>query len=98
MSLLEWSFVTATTDGRIISMDGFTPNVEVYVQDVCKTDGWDVEHANFDSEPPTFWQLILSRPLQPMMPTRGHLDDAVIVGVGTGGSTGGTHGASHETL
>jgi hypothetical protein len=87
MGLMEWSFVTATTDGHIVSLDGRIPQHPLTVRDLCTGDGWDVEHATITDHPdaPTYWRLILSRPLQPMMPTRGHLDDSVIVGIASSG-------------
>ena len=79
MNLMEWAFATAHTDGTLISMDGSPALVEMTVQTICKYQGWEIEHAVYDHKV-AHWQIILSRPLQPMMPTRGHLDDAVMIG------------------
>lgn len=59
----EWSFVTAQPEGEIVSMDGKLPRKEITVQEICKHDGWEIEHASFDQEAPYYWRLILSRPL-----------------------------------
>ena len=79
MGLMEWSFVTAQADGTILTMDGNMPKEPVTVKQICMAEGWEPDHAAYDTDM-HYWRLILSRPLQPMMPTRGHLDDAVMIG------------------
>jgi hypothetical protein len=81
---MEWSFVTAYQDGNIRTIDGL--RIEGSVQNVCEAEGWEIEHSALSEYGgTTIWNLILSRPLQPMMPTRGHLDDSVIVGIASSG-------------
>lgn len=58
----EWSFVTAHVDGVILTMDGRMRDDTV--QNICKTEGWEIEHSAFDNlAPPVVWRLILSRPM-----------------------------------
>lgn len=75
----EWSFISATMDGDIISRDGFIPKQSTTVRDICTGEGWDIEHAALDTSEPYYWRLILSRPFSSAH-RRTHLDDSVLVG------------------
>ena len=80
MGLMEWSFVTATPYGAIISIDGSMVN-EGTVTALCKAEGWEIEHSAFASnEHLDRWHLILSRPFAQARPTASNLDDAVMIG------------------
>lgn len=82
----EWCFITATPDGRIVSMDGAVFDGNNTIQGFCQVTNWEIEHAAFDSvsgDEPAYWRLILSRPYT--LSTRTPSEPAAFVGVAGGG-------------